>query len=188
MADSGTTPLTDGCALTTDPLAFERAFRIRRAVPADAEGVVRIWETIAAERVYSAVDKPWSVEQERAFLAGLSAREAMHVAEAADGEIVGFQSLDLWSSLLGSMAHVAQLGTFLAPEWRRRGVGRALFSATREFAMGAGFRKLVIQVRGSNASAQSYYLRMGFAPCGRLSRQVLIDGVEDDEILMELFL
>jgi hypothetical protein len=29
---------------------------------------------------------------------------------------------------------------------------------------------------------------LGFAVCGRRARQVLIDGVEDDEVLMELFL
>ena len=32
------------------------------------------------------------------------------------------------------MAHAGQLGTFVLPEWRGRGVGRALFEATRRFA------------------------------------------------------
>ena len=50
------------------------------------------------------------------------------------------------------------------------------------------YTKLVVQVRGTNVHAQTFYRRLGFAECGRLSRQVLIDGREDDEILMELFL
>ena len=29
---------------------------------------------------------------------------------------------------------------------------------------------------------------LGFQDCGRLSRQVVIDGIEDDEVLMELFI
>ena len=49
-------------------------------------------------------------------------------------------------------------------------------------------QKLVVQVRGTNAPAQAFYRRLGFADCGRLSRQVMIDGSHDDEILMELFL
>lgn len=49
------------------------------------------------------------------------------------------------------MAHVAQVKTFLLPNWRNRGIGRLL------------------------------------QPCGRLSRQLVIDGLEDDEVLVEFF-
>ena len=51
------------------------------------------------------------------------------------------------------------------------------------FARDAGYRKLIIQVRGSNTSAQAFYQGLGFRVVGRLTRQVLIDGVEDDEAL-----
>ena len=74
----------------------------------------------------------------------------------------------------------------------RRGAAAALATAcgtpTTAFAAGAGYRKLVIQVRGSNAAAQAFYRGLGFQACGRLSRQVIIDGVEDDEVLMERFI
>lgn len=86
------------------------------------------------------------------------------------------------------MSHVGQIGTFILPEWRRRGVASSLWEATRSFACSAGYRKLVIQVRASNSGAMAYYERIGFAHCGRLSAQVIIDGIEDDEMLMELFL
>jgi hypothetical protein len=56
--------------------------------------------------------------------------------------------------------------------------------ATRD----ARYRKPVIYVRGSNTHAQAFYRHLGFQDCGRLARQVMIDGVEDDEVLMELFL
>jgi RimJ/RimL family protein N-acetyltransferase len=102
--------------------------------------------------------------------------------------VIGYQSLDLWSPLLSSMAHVGQLGTFILAGWRRRGVGRALFHATESFARSAGYRKFLIQVRSSNTASQLFYQQLGFVPCGRLTRQVVVDGQEDDEILMELFL
>ena len=86
------------------------------------------------------------------------------------------------------MCHVGQLGTFLLPAWRRKGVGRQLWDATRAFARGAGYLKLVIYVRASNGDAQAFYQRLGFLPCGRLSKQVIIDGVADDEVMMELHL
>ncbi len=110
-----------------------------------------------------------------------------HVAvDIAEG-IVGFQSIDLWSRLLTSIAHVGQVGTFALTEWRGQGVGHQLWSVTESFARQAGYLKLAIQVRASNTAAQAFYQRLGFHECGRLTRQVIIDGFENDEILMEFF-
>ena len=63
---------------------------------------------MAAERIHSAIDHAWTVEQETRYLESLTPREAFHVAVDAGAGIVGFQSLDLWSSVLSSMAHVGQ--------------------------------------------------------------------------------
>jgi ribosomal protein S18 acetylase RimI-like enzyme len=163
-------------------------FQIRRAGVDDADGIATVLRSVVAERVHSAIDRAWTAEQQRSYLASLSSREVFHVAIDGSRDIVGYQSLDLYSPILPSMAHVGQLGTFLMPAWRGRGVGRALFDATVQFAESAGYRKLVIQVRASNASAQAFYRRLGFVACGRLRAQVLIDHEEDDEIVMELFL
>jgi ribosomal protein S18 acetylase RimI-like enzyme len=160
--------------------------QIRRASPADAAGIVAVLEAVTAERVYSAIDQVWPLEHEARYIAGLSPREALHVADDTSAGIVGFQSLDLWSPILTSMAHVGQLGTFLLPAWRGRGIGRQLWSATEAFARAAGYRKLAIQVRASNTAAQAFYRRLGFTECGRLTRQVIIDGIEDDEVIMEM--
>jgi ribosomal protein S18 acetylase RimI-like enzyme len=161
---------------------------IRRAVPTDASGIVAVLQAVASERVHSAIDRAWTVEEERDYIRSLSAREAIHVAVDGTARIVGIQILDRWSSLLPSMAHVGQVGTFVLPEWRTKGVGRELWVSTTAFARDAGYRKIVIQVRGSNTHAQAFYRRLGFTECGRLARQVVIDDVTDDEVLMELFL
>ena len=161
---------------------------IRRAVSEDAAGIVAVLDAVVSERIHSAIDRAWTVEEERRYLDSRSPREAIHVAVDDTGAIVGLQILDRWSSFLPSMAHVGEVGTFLLPAWRQRGVGRLLWTATRAFARDAGYGKLAIQVRGSNAAAVAFYKALGFRECGRLTRQVVIDGVEDDELLMELFL
>jgi L-amino acid N-acyltransferase YncA len=162
--------------------------QIRKGGETDAQGIADVLDHIARERIHSTIDKAFTPEEERRYIKSLSAREAIFVAQAPTGTIVGLQSLDLWASSIQSMRHVGQLGTFLLPEWRGRGIGRELFATTAEFARKAGYRKLIIQVRYSNIRAQSFYQRAGFQLCGRLSRQVIIDGFEDDELLMELFL
>lgn len=86
------------------------------------------------------------------------------------------------------MAHVGQLGTYVRSDLRGQGIGRRLFEATLGFAHSHGYRKFVIQVRATNAAALAYYQSLGFTPCGRYTRHVLIDGVEEDEVLLELHL
>ena len=142
---------------------------------------------VAAERVFSAIDRAWTVEQERSYLESLSPREVIHVAITERSEIIGLQVLDRWSTL-ESMAHVGHIGTFLLPAHRGRGIGHQLWEGTASFAREAGYRKLVIQVRATNTRAQAFYRDLGFRECGRLTRQVVIDGAEDDEVLMEVFL
>jgi len=147
-----------------------------------------VLEGIVSERIYTAIEKPWSAGEQRRYLLSLSPREAFHVAEIDQRTVVGYQSLELYSPSLHSMAHVAQLGTFLRPDARRRGVGRALFQASLKFAGECDFSKIVIQVRSSNSGAQAFYTQLGFRECGRLSRQVRTPEREDDEIIMEFFL
>ena len=162
--------------------------KIERAGPADAAGIVQVLATVVAERIFSAIDAAWTVEQEASYLGSLSSREAVHVARDSTARIVGFQTLDLWSTLLPSMAHVGQVGTFLLPEWRGAGIARQLCGATEAFARQAGYEKLAVQVRASNVGARRFYRALGFKECGLLTRQVRIDGRFDDELLMELFL
>ena len=163
-------------------------FHVRRGSAEDAPGIVTVLEVVVSENLYSAINRAWTVEQQRTYLASLSSREAFHVAIDVSGRIVGYQSLDLYSGILPSMAHVGTLGTFVLPDWRERGVGRALFMATSQFARSSAYRKLVIQVRASNLAAQHFYKQCGFTECGRLTDQVLIGGQMDDEVVMECFL
>ena len=161
--------------------------RIHRATVADAAGISAVWEQIVAEGRYSAVARPWSASEEAAYIEGLSSREAVFVASAG-GHVVGVQTLDRWVSYPSFVDHVGQLGTFLLVKSRGRGIGRMLAEGTFAFARKQGYQKLVIWVRASNEAAQRYYVSLGFRECGRLSRQLLIDGTYDDEVLMERFL
>lgn len=161
--------------------------QIRRAIPDDAEAISAIWRVICAERVYTAVNRPFTPEQERAYIASLSEREGIFVAEV-EGRIIGFQSLDLWVKYTDSFDHVGTLGTFVLPEWRNRGIGHRLGEHTLAFARAHRYEKLVVYVRAGNQPAQAFYRSLGFVPCGRLTRQVKIDGRYEDEILMEMFL
>jgi ribosomal protein S18 acetylase RimI-like enzyme len=160
---------------------------IRRATPDDAEAISAVWEAVCAERIYTAVNRPFTPQQERDFIASLSDREGTFVAEV-DGHIVGFQSLDLWAKYTDSFDHVGVMGSIISPQWRREGIGQRLAEHTLDFARANGYEKIVIYVRAGNTGAQAFYRNLGFVQKGVLARQVKIDGQYEDEVFMELFL
>jgi len=160
---------------------------IRRAAVDDAGGIVAIWDVIATEKHYSAVNRSFTLEQERAYIASRSDREAVFLADVG-GRTVGFQTLARWAGYSPSFDHVGEIGTFVLPEYRGRGIGRALAKATLAFARQEGYEKLVIYVRATNRRAQAFYRNLGFSPIGVLTRQVKIEGQYDDEIVMQVFL
>lgn len=160
---------------------------IRRATPDDAEAISAVWEIVCAERVYTAVNRAFTPQQEQDYIVSLSDRESIFLAEV-DGRVVGFQSLDLWAKYTDSFDHVGVMGTIILPGWRRRGIGRRLAEHTLAFARANGYEKIVIYVRGGNVGAQVFYRSLGFVPKGVLTRQVKIDGQYEDEVFMELLL
>lgn len=160
---------------------------IRKASIKDAEAISNIWKVICAERVYSAVKQPFTTLQEGEYIAKLSDRELISIAEI-ENQIIGFQTLDQWAKYIDSFDHVGILGTFILPKWRKKGIGRKLSRFTLDFAKFCNYEKFVIYVRASNIIAQNFYRNLGFTTKGILTNQVKINGVYDDEIFMEFFL
>ncbi|MFX1315945.1 MAG: GNAT family N-acetyltransferase [Promethearchaeota archaeon] len=161
--------------------------KIRKATFQDAEDISYIWEVICSERIYTSVNKAFTAQQERKYISSLSEREAIFIADA-DNEVIGFQTLDLWSKVLESFNHVGTIGTFILPEWRGRGISYILANYTFDFARANDYKKVVIYVRKGNERAIKFYQNLGFHIKGELERQVKIDNIYEDEIFMEKFL
>ena len=92
---------------------------IRKAGIDDAEAISSIWKVICAERIYTAVNEPFTEDQEKEYISSLSEREGIFLAGVND-QIVGFQSLDLWAKFTDSFKHVGTVGTLVLPEWRKK--------------------------------------------------------------------
>lgn len=77
------------------------------------------------------------------------------------------------------------LNLLVAPEYRRRGLGRALVQAGA--AAVAGARWLHLEVRAGNAAARALYGGMGFERVGiRRGYYPAADGGREDAVLMRL--
>ena len=61
-------------------------------------------------------------------------------------------------------------GWYVEPDFRRRGVGRALVEALLDELRGEGVTRVFLEVRGSNLPAHKLYAACGFAASGRRTR------------------
>ena len=157
---------------------------IRQAVASDAAAIARILNAIIAAGVYTALDTPFSVDEERAFIEHFPARGILHVA-VGDGRIVGFQTVEPFASYTHAFDHVGIISTFVDLPLRRRGIASRLFTATFAAAPGKGYEKFFAFVRADNSAALQIYLRHGFEVIGTARRQAKIGGRYIDEVMIE---
>jgi L-amino acid N-acyltransferase YncA len=140
---------------------------VRDATPHDAAGIVAVFNPIIEEGADSLFDAPFTVEAERAYIAGLGDRDMFKVAErASDGAIVGFQSMSPFATYSRAFDHVGVMGTFVDRACRRQGIATALFAVTFDAARRKGYEKIFTYIRGDNPVSLATYTKHRFAVVG----------------------
>ena len=106
---------------------------------------------------------------------------------AFDGEsLVG--TLGLYRENRLKLKHKAVIwGVYVAPAFRKRGVGRMLLARALEHARSmADLRQITLGVNTENAAAIALYKSAGFEPFGLERGFMRVDGVLHDELHMVL--
>jgi len=140
---------------------------IRRAEPADAEGLTRLGEAVGSEpEGWLVTTNGWrEVADERRYLRAIRRypNAAVFVAED-EGRIVG--RLSIARDQHPASRHVADLGLMVAMSHRRRGIGTMLLEAALDWARHAEVRKLELHVFPHNVAAIKLYENFGFVQEG----------------------
>jgi ribosomal-protein-alanine N-acetyltransferase len=103
-------------------------------------------------------------------------RLARYLVARAGDRVVGFAGV--W--LMVDEAHITTFGVH--PDWRRQGVGRQLLINLAELSIAIGARRMTLEVRASNESAQALYRSFGFDVAGRRPAYYTDDG--EDALVM----
>lgn len=116
---------------------------------------------------------PWS---ETSVRSELSNPLSLWLVAEDGGKVVGY----VGSQSVAPEADVMNLA--VAPEWRSRGIGRALMTALIAQLHSRGITALFLEVRVGNTPAQGLYRSLGFAEVGRRPKYY-VNPTEDALIL-----
>lgn len=159
---------------------------IRHAQPADLPRIVAIYNAAIPERMATADTEGVSVASREAWFAEFHpARRPLWVCASPDDAVAGWLSL---RSFYGRPAYHAtvEVGVYVDPALRRRGVAQALLSHALAHAPALGIRTLLGFVFAHNAPSLALFEGAGFGMWGRLPRVAELDGVERDVLIVGL--
>jgi L-amino acid N-acyltransferase YncA len=151
---------------------------IRPATPDDAHQIVALLQDVVDKGGTTAFQGQVPADFLAPVLAGSDPRGICHVAEEGD-LLLGFQYI---FPLKGGPEDRATIATFARLGSTQRGIGAALFGATRQAAISFGYRTIDATIRADNSGGLCYYGRMGFAD-HHVTRDVpLADGTPVDRV------
>ena len=144
--------------------------QLREMTPADMDEVMRIEQNVHRS--------PWTRGN---FTDALASGYVCKVYEA-EGEMLGY------TVLMPTVDEAQLLNISIAAGHQRKGLGRKLLGEIKEVARGLNMRRLLLEVRPSNAAALGMYRAAGFREIGLRRGYYAAAGGREDAIVMECLL
>lgn len=159
---------------------------IRTATVSDAAEMAALLNEIihiGGTTAIQSVNTPKSTE---AFIEKLQTTGCIHIARSQEtSALLGYQSLEYYADLPKTLGIIA---TFCKVGGTKRGIGTALFAATRAAAPALGFTEIDATIRADNTGGLAYYSKMGFLDHSVAKAVPLDDGTPVDRISKRLML
>lgn len=163
---------------------------IRPVRPEDASELADLLNQVIARGGTTALEEPFTPEAlVEAYLTGPNVICCFVAVDLASGRLEGFQTLGRYPNL---PADVGDIGAFARVDGGQRGVGSALFAATRAEARRQGLAAINATIRADNTGGLAFYSRMGFvdhavraaiplkggSPVDRVSKRYPLDAAD----------
>ena len=166
---------------------------VRPVRKSDAAELAELLNAIIARGGTTALQTPYTPERlDQTYLTGPDVLCCFVAVDHETGRIEGFQTL-------GRAAHLDQgwgdIGTFSRVGGTQRGVGSALFRATRQRAVELGLAGINATIRADNDGGLAFYEKLGFVdheveravplkdgtPVDRISKHYLLHAAEQKQ-------
>lgn len=153
---------------------------IRPVRSEDAAELAALLNAIIARGGTTALQVPYTPEAlDNAYLTGPRVICCFVAVDSATGHVLGFQTLGRLDAL---PADIGDIGTFTRVDGIQRGVGSALFAATRARARALGLSALNAVIRADNVGGLTFYTRQGFIDHAIVTDVPLSDGTRVDRV------
>ncbi|HBD20623.1 MAG TPA: GNAT family N-acetyltransferase [Arenimonas sp.] len=157
--------------------------RIRIARADDAAAIADIYNHGILGRQATFETRLRSAEDLGAAIAA-SAEWPLLVAEAADGQVLGWAGLSAYRAR-ECYAGIGDFSIYLAPAARGQGLGTVLLQALVDAARERGFWKLVSRIFPENTASRALCRRCGFREVGTYEKHGRLDGRWRDVVIVE---
>lgn len=158
---------------------------IRDATPEDAAELVEILNPIIEDGRTTAHRSTFDTARMIAHYIAPARAISCKLAEDRS-TIVGFQALEWadpgWTGPDPVPSDWAVIATFVRQGVQARGIGGALFTASRDAAQRAGPAAIDATIRADNVPGLAYYARMGFVDYDLVRNLPLSDGTRVDRV------
>ena len=156
------------------------AITTRRATPADADVIARIYNEGIEDGIATFETRPRTAEDVARWFDGV---HPVVVAEDG-GQIVGFASTSSYRPR-ECYAKIAEFSVYVARDHRGRGVGRRALEALIEASAADGLHKLVSRIFPENVASRAACRSVGFREVGIYAAHGQLDGVWKDCVIVE---
>lgn len=159
---------------------------IRDARTDDAAEIAEIYNHYVLNTAVTFDIEPKTVEDRALWLAEHGPAHPVIVAEA-DGRLMGWASLSPYSTR-PAWSRTVEIGLYLAPDVRARGIGTLLMEAVISRARDAGHHVVIGQIVSHNEASIRLGVRTGFREVGRLLEVGYKFDQVHDVVIQELIL
>lgn len=160
---------------------------IRDAVPADAAGILPMYNYAVRETTAIFDTMPSDLAGRQAWLAKRQGEGFPVLVAEIDGAIVGFASFGefrAWDGYRFTVEH----SIYVDPQRQRTGIGRALLTALIERARASGKHAMMAGIAAENAGSIALHHALGFREVGRLPQVAEKFGRWLDLVFLQLLL
>jgi len=152
---------------------------IRRAGELDARAIADLLNEVIEVGGTTAFTDPMKAK-DIIYMMRNAPRNAWHLAEDQNGELLGFQWIDQVPDLPSEAANIA---TFARVGKTGLGIGSKLFEATKAAAKSMGYTWINANIRSDNTGGLIYYQSRGFENYGKIRGVTLADGTQVEKTL-----
>ena len=154
--------------------------QVRAVTLADAAPLAELLNAIIAQGGTTALEEPFTPERlAETYLTGPAVLACFVAVDSDTGQLLGFQTLGRYPNLPDD---IGDIGTFARIDGKQRGVGSALFVATRARAQALGHSAINATIRADNSGGLAFYSKLGFADHNVTPAVPLKNGTPVDRI------